>query len=105
MYKFVNAIADMFSNATQRQLYMRAASDFRIPYWDWSLSAPPGQTHLPDFLWSPVIVQYGPNGIQSIRNPLYSYEFHPLDQEALIWNPVSAIYVICDTELALTKRS
>ena len=84
----VNEIALMFTNTTQRQLYQEAAADFRLPYWDWSLEAPKGETHLPNVFWSPVIQQYGPNGVQNIKNPLYSYHFHPLDQEALIWNPV-----------------
>lgn len=86
-----NAIALMFTNTTQRQLYQQAAADFRLPYWDWSLEAPKGETHLPDVFWSPVIQQFGPNGLQNIKNPLYSYRFHPLDQEALIWNPVSCL--------------
>ncbi|KAG6040304.1 hypothetical protein E4U41_000949 [Claviceps citrina] len=88
MYKMANEIALMFTNTTQRQLYQQAAADFRLPYWDWSLEAPRGETHLPDVFWSPVIQQYGPNGVQNIKNPLYSYHFHPLDQEALIWNPL-----------------
>ena len=83
-----NAIAAMFTNATERRLYQLAASDFRAPYWDWSQSPPPGETHLPEVFWSPIIVQSGPNGVQNIKNPLFSYQFHPLDEDALIWNPV-----------------
>ncbi len=89
MFKLANAIASLFTNATERNLYQQAASRFRIPYWDWSLLAPAGETHLPDCFWSPVIMQYGPNGAQHIRNPLFSYAFHPLDEDAFIWNPVS----------------
>ncbi|KAG5918288.1 hypothetical protein E4U42_006925 [Claviceps africana] len=88
MYKMVNEIALMFTNTTQRQLYQEAAADFRLPYWDWSLKAPEGETHLPNVFWSPVIQQFGPNGVQNIKNPLYSYRFHPLDEDALIWNPL-----------------
>ena len=89
MHKMVQAIAEMFTNETQRDLYRRAALDFRIPYWDWSLPAPPGETYFPDVLWTPSVNQFGPNGVQSIRNPLYSYQFHPLDEAAMIWEPVS----------------
>ncbi|GAO18366.1 hypothetical protein UVI_02044100 [Ustilaginoidea virens] len=78
----------MFANATERGLYEKAAADFRLPYWDWSLKAPASETFLPDVFWSPFILQSGPNGVQNIRNPLYSYQFHPLDKEALIWNPL-----------------
>lgn len=88
MFKLANAIASLFTNSTERGLYQHAASRFRIPYWDWSLPAPAGETHLPDCFWSPVIVQYGPNGAQHIRNPLFSYMFHPVDEDAFIWNPL-----------------
>ncbi|KAG6110920.1 hypothetical protein E4U13_005163 [Claviceps humidiphila] len=89
LHKFANEIVLMFTNTTQRQLYQEAAADFRLPYWDWSLAAPQGETHLPDVFWSPVIQQDGPNGIQNIKNPLYSYHFNPLDHDALIWYPLN----------------
>ncbi|RCI09471.1 hypothetical protein L249_3652 [Ophiocordyceps polyrhachis-furcata BCC 54312] len=88
MYKLANAIAAMFPNVTEKQLYQRAAADFRLPYWDWSISAPAGETHLPDVFWNPTVLQNGPNGMQNIKNPLFSYQFHPLDTEAFIWNPL-----------------
>jgi tyrosinase len=78
----------MFANATERFLYRQAASDFRIPYWDWASPAPEGESHFPDVFWNSTMIQYGPNGVQVIRNPLYSYSFHPLDGDALIWPPV-----------------
>lgn len=84
-------IADMFTDETEKRLYRLAASDFRVPYWDWSRSPPDGETHLPDVFWNPIIEQSGPNGVQKIRNPLYSYYFHPLDQDAFIWNPVCLV--------------
>lgn len=83
-----NFIAGMFPNSTERVLYQRAAADIRFPYWDWTLPAPPGESHLPDAFWKPTIMQYGPRGVQNIRNPLYAYPFHPLEEDALIWHPV-----------------
>ncbi|KAK1238801.1 hypothetical protein MKX07_004377 [Trichoderma sp. CBMAI-0711] len=88
LHKLAGAIADMFTNATERSLYRQAASDFRIPYWDWASPAPEGQSHFPDVFWNSTMIQYGPNGVQVIRNPLYSYSFHPLDGDALIWPPL-----------------
>ncbi|PTB62590.1 Di-copper centre-containing protein [Trichoderma citrinoviride] len=88
LHKLAGAIADMFANATERSLYKQAASDFRIPYWDWASPAPEGQSHFPDVFWNSTMIQYGPNGVQVIRNPLYSYSFHPLDGDALIWPPL-----------------
>jgi tyrosinase len=89
LYKLADAIARMFSNATERLLYQQAASEFRIPYWDWASPAPAGRSHFPEVFWNSTMTQYGPNGVQIIRNPLYSYSFHPLDEDAFIWPPVS----------------
>lgn len=89
LYKLANGIAGLFPDPNERVLYQQAAATFRVPYWDWSIMAPEGQTHLPEPLWSPLIAQYGPNGIQNIKNPLHSYVFHPLDVAELIWDPVS----------------
>ncbi|PNP38350.1 hypothetical protein TGAMA5MH_09708 [Trichoderma gamsii] len=88
LHKLADAIARMFSNATERLLYQQAASEFRIPYWDWASPAPAGQSHFPDVFWNSTLTQYGPNGVQVIRNPLYSYSFHPLDEDAFIWPPL-----------------
>ena len=87
-FRLVNLIASMFPNSTERQLYQQAASDFRWPYWDWSAKAPDGQPQFPSVFWGPIIDQYGPEGTQAIQNPLYSYQFHPLDENAMIWPPV-----------------
>lgn len=87
MYTLANSIAAQFKE-DERDEYQKAAADFRIPYWDWSMYAPAGQSHFPDVFWSPRISQYGPKGIQTISNPLYSYRFHPLDSRALSISPV-----------------
>ncbi|OAA37887.1 tyrosinase precursor [Metarhizium rileyi] len=68
MYKMVNAIALMFANTTERSLYQRAASTFRTPYWDWSLQAPDGETHLPDLKqWNET--KRAPNTTASLTSP------------------------------------
>lgn len=81
----------MFPNGTERQAYQDAARSFRMPYWDWSLEAPEGDEHFPGVFWNATISQYGPRGIQLVRNPLYSYYFHPKDEEAFIWTPVRPV--------------
>ncbi|KAH7143850.1 hypothetical protein EDB81DRAFT_947876 [Dactylonectria macrodidyma] len=90
MYRTVNVIADMFPNGTERQAYQQAASDFRIPYWDWAMGAPDDDDHFPRVFWNPIISQRGPRGIQIIRNPLYAYPFHPKNEDAFIWAPLNS---------------
>ncbi|EEU43181.1 uncharacterized protein NECHADRAFT_47204 [Fusarium vanettenii 77-13-4] len=89
LYQKANTIASMFPNGTERQAYQDAARSFRMPYWDWSLEAPEGDEHFPGVFWNATISQYGPRGIQLVRNPLYSYYFHPKDEEAFIWTPLN----------------
>lgn len=98
----VNVIAGMFPNATERRSYQRAASDFRIPYWDWAVSAPEGEDHFPDVFWEPTMPQKGPKGVQTIRNPLYAYPFHPKNEDAFIWSPVRNISVPKRLDSSLT---
>ncbi|KAI0505261.1 hypothetical protein F5B22DRAFT_640025 [Xylaria bambusicola] len=57
-----------------------AARSFRIPYWDWAVAPPPGESVLPLSIGGSSAVNVtGPNGIQSISNPLFSFTFKPFN--------------------------
>lgn len=57
-----------------------AASDCRVPYFDWAATPPTGQGVLPTSVGgSPTINVSGPAGTQLISNPLYAYDFKPPD--------------------------
>lgn len=58
------------------------------------MKAPDGQTQFPDVFWSPVVDQYGPNGNQVIKNPLYSYSFRESGGFGDKWYPVRTS--VCD---------
>ena len=53
-----------------RITYEAAAKGLRVPYWDWANSS-----IMPTVVTIPQIDIQGPSGIQTIRNPLYSYTF------------------------------
>lgn len=36
LYKHVNAVANEFAETERRSDYVKAAKDFRMPYWDWA---------------------------------------------------------------------
>ncbi|OLN86707.1 Tyrosinase 5 [Colletotrichum chlorophyti] len=36
LYKHVNAVANEFADSERKSDYVRAAKDFRMPYWDWA---------------------------------------------------------------------
>jgi tyrosinase len=73
-----------------RDQYAAAAANFRIPYWDWAAVPPAGESVLPASVGgSDTVSVSGPNGVQTIANPLFSYEFKPLDPTQLPDAPVS----------------
>ncbi|KAK4681516.1 hypothetical protein QC764_108060 [Podospora pseudoanserina] len=67
----------------QKQRYLDAVQRFRIPYWDWATYPPSDGSVLPTSVGgSPFVDVDGPNGVQRIANPLFSYTFRPLNTTA-----------------------
>lgn len=89
IYRMANFIANMFSTFTERRRYQMAASNIRLPFWDWAVPPPANKTHFPEVFWHPILTQYGPRGVQTIHNPLYSYVFNPLEEDPLVWSPLN----------------
>lgn len=70
--------------------YAAAADNFRIPYWDWAAVPPAGQSVFPNSMWnSSSITIDGPAGTQTIANPLFDFQFKPLNVTELPDWPVS----------------
>jgi tyrosinase len=85
-------IAGLWPEQQDRQRYQKAAYNFRIPYWDWAANLTVNGTLFPYSVGgnSSVTVD-GPNGVQTIANPLYTYQFKPLDKpDFLELDPVSS---------------
>ncbi|KAI2629693.1 Di-copper centre-containing protein [Hypoxylon sp. NC1633] len=79
LYYNVQYIASLYPPDLRDRL-QEAAASFRIPYWDWAATPPDGASVLPlSAGGSPTINVTGPNGIQSISNPLFSYVFRPFN--------------------------
>ncbi|TDZ23323.1 Tyrosinase [Colletotrichum orbiculare MAFF 240422] len=50
LFRLAGRIAGWFTNATERSAYQAAAANFRIPYWDWAMAPPEGESaFLPEF--------------------------------------------------------
>ena len=74
-------IASQFPDTT-RAKYQEAASNFRIPYWDWAAQPPNGGTYFPNSIGSPsigVITPESDGQTINVPNPLYSNKFTPLN--------------------------
>ncbi|KAI4915846.1 hypothetical protein J4E90_004292 [Alternaria incomplexa] len=63
--------------ADQIERYLKAANEFRIPYWDWAQGNTIGP--VPDFFTAPEIAVTDTDGsLTVVSNPLYSYKFNPI---------------------------
>lgn len=90
LYSLMQQIVGEFPAGSDRDRYSTAASTFRIPYWDWAAAPPSGQSVLPASVGGSATVQVtAPTGTTTIKNPLFSYSFHPLDPNQLPDSPVS----------------
>ncbi|KAG0650056.1 Polyphenol oxidase 1 [Hyphodiscus hymeniophilus] len=56
-----------------RSQYQTAATNFRLPYWDWATNAT-----IPDVVSSQHVTVNTPTGSQTLTNPLWGYKFPPL---------------------------
>ncbi|WPG98938.1 Hypothetical protein R9X50_00174000 [Acrodontium crateriforme] len=77
-------IASQYSGS-QRQDYINAAATIRFPYWDWAANPPSGRTAFPRLISDAQTTINGPNGLQTINNPIYSYRL--ADTSGLIYSP------------------
>ncbi|KAA8573382.1 hypothetical protein MFRU_053g00020 [Monilinia fructicola] len=89
LHSLVSFIAGQYPAGAERDRYTAAANRFRIPYWDWAMAAPQGQSIIPASITTPTIAINGPAGVQTISNPLYSYHFNPLNATELPNPPFS----------------
>jgi tyrosinase len=92
LYGLIQQIALAWPAGPVQDQYVAAARNFRIPYWDWAAVPPAGESVLPESIGgSETMSVDGPNGQQVIANPLYSYEFKPLDPNQLPDAPVRCL--------------
>ena len=87
LYNEVQSIArdPVFRN---RPEYQSAASSFRVPYWDWAAPAQGGKILPPSIGGSAFMVLPLPNGTTTVKNPLYQYNFHPVNRNDIPDAPV-----------------
>jgi hypothetical protein len=95
LFSIVQSIAAQFPDSSKTR-YQQAASTFRIPYWDWAAETASGD-YFPNSVGSPkvnVITPQSNGEAIQIDNPLYSYNFSPL-------NPVSGDFVDLPVRMTL----
>ncbi|OAG12345.1 Di-copper centre-containing protein [Paraphaeosphaeria sporulosa] len=83
LQKVAQSIASRFPTAS-RTKYQDAATKIRIPYWDWAKALPTDQPVVPTSMTNEKVAVTFPNGTAAqIDNPLYDYNFHPLDNKEI----------------------
>ncbi|KAK6385189.1 hypothetical protein LTR65_009590 [Meristemomyces frigidus] len=85
----VDAVNDFPAGAV-RQRYAEAALSWRAPYWDWAAVPSAGQSIYPTSVTTPTVDVQMPNGTTTIPNPLYAYEFHPVNAGDFYFDPFSS---------------
>ncbi|CAN8098897.1 unnamed protein product [Discula destructiva] len=77
----VQYIATLFPD-NLRNRFEAASAGCRVPYFDWAALPSEGSTLLPASVGgSPQVNVTGPAGTQVIANPLFTYDFKPLDSD------------------------
>jgi tyrosinase len=77
-------VANEYPIGQARNKALEIADRVRLPYWDWAQN-PPNATEgvIPRSLCERMVTITSPNGtVAELQNPLYRYDFHPLDYES-----------------------
>ncbi|KEQ58869.1 Di-copper centre-containing protein [Aureobasidium melanogenum CBS 110374] len=90
LYKHVQQAAQSFPAGATRDKYVAAAQNWRFPYWDWAAIPCSSCKAFPTLLsdqWATVTT---PTGVQTIPNPLFRYDFHPVSVSDMVYNPFAS---------------
>ncbi|THZ10344.1 Di-copper centre-containing protein [Aureobasidium pullulans] len=90
LYKHVQKAAQSFPAGATRDKYVSAARNWRYPYWDWAAAPCSGCKAFPALVsdqWATVTT---PTGVQTIPNPLFRYDFHPVSVSDMVYNPFAS---------------
>ncbi|EMC95731.1 hypothetical protein BAUCODRAFT_109268 [Baudoinia panamericana UAMH 10762] len=87
LFQHIVEAVNQFPDGAVRQRYASAALSWRAPYWDWAVMPSDGQSTFPDSLTNETVIVTAPNGTMTISNPLYAYNFHPVNATDFYYNP------------------
>ena len=83
MQDVAKTVASKFPTSS-RAKYETLAKELRVPYWDWAKNVPASEPVMPASFTTTHIGVTFPNGTAAqIENPLFDYNFHPLDNKQI----------------------
>ncbi len=91
LFQHIVEAVNEFPIGSQRQRYAAAALSWRMPYWDWAIDTPAGDSAFPNSMQSPTFTVNAANGTTVMPNPLYSYKFHPVSVQDFYFSPVGSL--------------
>ncbi|CAD0083012.1 unnamed protein product [Aureobasidium vineae] len=91
LYKHVQQAAQSFPAGATRNKYVAAAQNWRYPYWDWAATPCSSCKAFPDLIANQWATVTTPTGVQTIANPLFRYDFHPVSVSDMVYNPVRIV--------------
>lgn len=77
------AVAEQYTG-NDRERYMTAAQNLRVPFWDWAALPQDGENPFPDMFTVESVFVNSPNGPMNISNPLTGYHFKEYEQHDFI---------------------
>lgn len=83
-------VANQFPAGNTRDSYLNAANTMRMPYWDWAAAPASGLPTLPLVVSQKYVTVHTPTGDQTIINPLFRYDFHPVPNSPDAFSPYGA---------------
>lgn len=92
LLKVAAEVAASFSGSFGTRM-TAAAQVLRVPYWDWAANPDNGGNVLPKSISGQKVTIVGPNGSETINNPLYTFDIE--DTSAMYYSP----FTVWDTTL------
>lgn len=89
LFEHIIDAVNEFPAGPVRKRYAQAALRVRWPFWDFAAAPANGSSVWPQVITTETIQVILPNGTATIKNPLFSYQFHPVNATDMFFNPVS----------------
>lgn len=88
LYSHIIEAVNEFPPGPIRQRMARAAVNVRWPYWDFAATPKNGGSVWPTIITKKFIQVLTPQGNRTVKNPLHSYDFHPVNVKDMFFDPV-----------------
>ncbi|KAF7188991.1 Tyrosinase [Pseudocercospora fuligena] len=86
LLKVAMNIANQYPSSSKASM-VAAATQLRLPYWDWAAKPPSGRPVLPLIVTDVQVTVNGPKGSKTITNPFFRYDFKSTERSQMYYGP------------------